>query len=80
MDFQSYNFSEMNLLIALDLLDISPDHVEISNITHEYLKRQYHKMALKWHPDKNGNSILSKDKFQKINEAYERILEARKSG
>lgn len=75
MDFQSYNFTEMNLIIALDLLDISTDEIEISNITHEYLKKQYHKMALKWHPDKNGNSYLSKDKFQKINEAYEYLCE-----
>lgn len=73
MDFQSYNINEMDLLIALDLLDISSEDIEISNITYEYLKKQYHKMALKWHPDKNGNSSLSKEKFQKINEAYEYI-------
>lgn len=75
MDFQSYNFTDMNLIVALDLLDISTDEIEISNITHEYLKKQYHKMALKWHPDKNGNSYSSKDKFQKINEAYEYLCE-----
>lgn len=75
MDFQSYNFNEMNLMVALDLLDISTDEIEISNITHEYLKKQYHKMALKWHPDKNGNSYSSKEKFQKINKAYEYLCE-----
>jgi hypothetical protein len=32
-------------------------------------------MALKWHPDKNGNSPSSKEKFQKINEAYEYLCE-----
>lgn len=75
MDFQSYNFAEMNLIIALELLDISTDEIDVSNITHEYLKKQYHKMALKWHPDKNGNSYSSKDRFQKINEAYEYLCD-----
>jgi len=28
-------------------------------------------MALKYHPDKNGNSLNAKEKFQKINEAYD---------
>lgn len=71
MDFQSHNFNQMNLIVALDLLDLSIEDIEVSNITCDYLKKQYHKMALKWHPDKNGNSPSSKEKFQKINEAYE---------
>jgi hypothetical protein len=70
MDFLSYN-SEINLLTALELLDISTEQIELSNITHEFLKKQYHKMALKWHPDKNANNSFAKDKFQKINQAYE---------
>ena len=43
----------------------------IFNITLEYLKKQYRKMALKYHPDKNGNTPESTLKFQQINEAYE---------
>ena len=35
------------------------------------IKKQYHKMALKNHPDKNQNSQESKEKFQKIQEAYQ---------
>jgi len=39
----------------------------------EILKKQYHKMALIYHPDKNGNTVESKEKFQQIGEAYEII-------
>ena len=58
----------MELQEALEILELEND---IHKITLEYLKRKYHKMALKNHPDKNGNTIESKELFQKINEAYE---------
>ena len=63
----------MDLQEALYILEID----NISNISIEYLKKKYHKLALKNHPDKhnnikNINSINEyKEKFQKINEAYE---------
>ena len=37
----------------------------------EDIKKEYRKMSLKWHPDKNQNSQESVDKFQKISAAYE---------
>jgi len=37
------------------------------------IKRQYYKLALENHPDKNGNTEESKIRFQEINEAYEVI-------
>ena len=37
----------------------------------KYLKKKYHELALKNHPDKNGNTSQSKEKFQQLNEAYE---------
>ncbi|MCE7925613.1 MAG: hypothetical protein DYG98_21385 [Haliscomenobacteraceae bacterium CHB4] len=51
----------------------------------EVIKKKYRSLAVKWHPDKLAASGASpealrhgKEKFQQINEAYERIVEARK--
>lgn len=71
MDTEYCDNEEMNINNALDILNISLDQIKLTNITQEYLKKQYHRMALKWHPDKNGNSEVAKKYFQKINEAYE---------
>jgi len=64
------NYEKMNLQNALDELEISLDKIELTKINHEYVKKKYHKLALKWHPDKN-NEIHAKEKFQKINEAFD---------
>ena len=58
----------MELQEAIEILELEND---IHKITLDFLKKKYHKMALKNHPDKNGNTIKSKEKFQKINESYE---------
>jgi len=58
--------------MAFELLDISLDNISEINI--EYIKKKYHKMALLHHPDRNGNSIESKQQFQQINEAYEYLI------
>lgn len=60
----------MNYKDAFDILEIDLSKINYNDITIEYLKKQYRKMALINHPDKNGNSIESNDKFKKINEAY----------
>jgi len=58
----------MDFKSACEILEL--DLQQINNITLEYLKKKYHKLALQYHPDKNGNTNESKVKFQQINEAY----------
>jgi hypothetical protein len=53
----------MNIQKALGILEFECD---IKHLTNEKLKKKYYKLALKHHPDKNGNT----HKFQEINEAY----------
>jgi hypothetical protein len=53
----------MNIQKALGILEMDCD---ITRLTPETLKKKYYKLALKNHPDKNGNT----QKFQEINEAY----------
>jgi curved DNA-binding protein CbpA len=61
----------MNYKTALEILEIDMSEKKYSDINLEYLKKQYHKLALQNHPDKNGNTKESKEKFQVINEAYD---------
>lgn len=65
--------SKMNLTKAFDELEISLYDVDLLTIDKEFIKKKYHKLALKWHPDKNDEKY-AKEKFQKINEAYDYLL------
>jgi len=56
----------MNCKTALDILEL-----DNTKITLECLKKKYHKLALQHHPDKNGNTPESNEKFRQIHEAYE---------
>jgi hypothetical protein len=58
-------------LDAFEILEIDLSKVQYNEITNTYLKKKYRKLALKNHPDKNGNSLESNEKFKRINEAYE---------
>jgi hypothetical protein len=60
----------MNCKDAFDILEIDFVFVKYDELTPDLLKKQYRKMALKHHPDKNGNTEESTEKFKKINEAY----------
>ena len=57
----------MNINDALNILRVD----NLANIDLQTLKKRYHKLALQYHPDKNGNTIESKEHFQKIGEAYD---------
>jgi len=56
---------------AFDILDIDVNEVNYNDLTLRYLKKKYHKLALQNHPDKNGNTEESNEKFKKIKEAYD---------
>jgi hypothetical protein len=56
----------MDINLAFEILEI-----EDKNITLEELKKKYHKLALKNHPDKNKSDKNSTLKFQLIGEAYD---------
>lgn len=59
----------MDYTSAFEILEIETD-ININKLNLNYLKKKYHKLALLNHPDKNGNTIESNEKFKKINEAY----------
>ena len=60
----------MNYKDAFDILEIDFTNTAYQDLSLEYLKKQYRKLALKNHPDKNGNTYESNEKFKEINEAY----------
>ena len=60
----------MNYQKAIDILEIDINNTEFNLESSSYLKRCYHKQALKYHPDKNGNTSESTERFKLINEAY----------
>lgn len=52
-----------------------PNYYDILEVSHtatqDEIKKSFRHLALKYHPDKNGNSEESRQKFMKIVEAYE---------
>ncbi len=53
--------------------------LEISrNASEEVIKNAYRALVKKYHPDKNGNSIITDERMRKINEAYEVLSDKEK--
>lgn len=74
---QTHNDKEdkMDIQTALHLLDIDDfTRGNYTKVTYDYVKRKYHKMALKCHPDKNGNTIEATQRFQRITNAYNYLI------
>lgn len=62
----------MHLIDALATLEMS--NISVAEITPELVTKHYRKVALKKHPDKNGNSEESKKDFQELAEAYDLVI------
>jgi len=70
---QAFYFNDKDRLCA-DILDIS-----LENLTIEALKKQYKKLARKYHPDMNAGSKTSEEKFKKITTAYNDLMKKLKT-
>ena len=57
----------MNSILAREIIGFG----ENEPITGNELKRKYRRLALQFHPDKNGNSVESAENFKLIHDAYE---------
>ena len=61
----------MDIQRAAEILEIEL----IKIVDQPFVKKQYHKLALQYHPDKNVNTPDCNIKFQQINEAYNYLKE-----
>ncbi len=60
--------SMINISKAMKIMELQD--VPIIELTEDMVKKQYKGMALKLHPDKNGNTDASTKHFQELGEAY----------
>ena len=78
MFFEPDDFLHMNM----DEIDKDKDYYKILGIDEkageDEIKKAYRKMSMVHHPDKNGNTDESKQRFQELNNAYATLSDANK--
>lgn len=62
----------MNIHKSLEILGFN--YEDLDDLDVDEIKSKYRKLALRFHPDKNGNTIESNNKFREINDAYNYLL------
>lgn len=67
---QHPHFATSENLKAIHILNLQPP------ITIESIKKNYKKLALKYHPDKNNGSKEAEENFKNITEAYHLLIKA----
>jgi hypothetical protein len=63
--------SETMMSVADALLVLGLTDYDINALTSDVVVRKYRQQALKYHPDKNGNSCESHTAFHRLSEAYD---------
>ena len=78
MFFEFDDFSQMNM----DEMDKDKDYYKILGVdekaSEDEIKKAYRKMSMIHHPDKNGNTDESKQRFQELNNAYATLSDTNK--
>lgn len=68
-DTESSSGEDMSVSDALKVLGLN--EYDINALTPSVVVRQYRRMALKYHPDKNDNSVESHNAFHQLTDAYD---------
>lgn len=82
LEIPSYEFEQLKAMFFKNTIDFYKTLGIEKNSTDDEVKKAYRKMAIKHHPDKFANmgeeyQKAAKEKFQKIQEAYESIKKER---
>jgi hypothetical protein len=74
-NFENIFGSRESRYTNMDSTELQIDPYQVMNLpynaTPAQIKKRYHQLALELHPDKNFNDPNAKEKFQKLNSAYE---------